>query len=114
MTTAVKIEVDGNALRVVSPYDPAFVSRAKALGGKWSAPAWVFDARDEGRVRELCAELYGSDGSTSDVVTLRATYEGGKGKGQKPIYCGGRTVARAFGRDSGAKLGEGIVLLEGG
>jgi DNA repair protein RadC len=35
------------------------------LGGEWDAArrVWVFDAGDEARVRRLCQEIYGADGS---------------------------------------------------
>lgn len=110
----VKITSVGGQLHVKSPYNSKFVGQAKALGGKWRDEAWVFDIRDEARVRELCRELYGSDGLTADTITLRIEWreEGSSDKG--PIEVSGRPIARAFGRDSGAKLADGIVQLAGG
>lgn len=32
---------------------------------------------------------------------------------QGPVEVAGRTIARAWGRDSGAKLGDGVVKLQG-
>lgn len=112
---SISITTSATAVRVVSPYNPDFVRGAKALGGKWSAPAWQFDVRDEARVRALCIEHYGTDGSPAagPAVTLRLVFEAGYAKGQDAIRIGGREVAKAFGRDSGAKLGDGVVLLEG-
>ena len=94
--------------------------RIKKLGGRWDAgsKAWVFDPRDEVRVRELCAKIYGTDGSAPvELLTIRAPAEvcdtKGGGAGLE-AWLAGRQVARAFGRDSGAKLGEGVVLVSGG
>ena len=49
----VRITVTGSQMSVVSPYSPEFPPRAKELGGKWRAPAWEFDARDEELERKL-------------------------------------------------------------
>lgn len=115
---SVKIEtLGGNAITVSTPYHPDFPRRARSLGGKWNSALWVFDARDESRVRQLCREIYGEDGETpqGDLVTLRATFSDRsrlsvRGAG---IYIAGRCIARAYSRDSGARLGEGVVMIEG-
>lgn len=106
---------DANAIRVVSPYLPAFVAAAKRLGGRWQAPAWVFDVRDEPRVREICLQHYGTDGAPAagPVVTLRVVFEADYGEYNAPIRVAGREIAKALGRDSGATLGDGVVVLEG-
>lgn len=114
----IKIKIEGTKLSVTSPYHPDFPAAARKLGGKWQSPAWVFDARDEERVRKLCVRVYGTDGSApADVLTVRcsAALCDGDGNGSTlSYYLCGRQVARAFGRDSGAKLGEGVIVLSGG
>ncbi|WP_164964328.1 hypothetical protein [Rubrivivax sp. JA1026] len=107
---------DANAIRVISPYLPAFVAAAKRLGGRWQAPAWVFDIRDDARVCEICLQHYGTDGSPAagPVVTLRVVFEADYGEHNAPIRVAGREVAKALGRDTGATLGDGVVVLEGG
>jgi hypothetical protein len=110
----VEITTSGSTLYVVSPYNAEFVSAAKRLGGKWRAGAWHLDARDEARVRTLCREVYGTDGvSIADVVTLRVEWRQQDSEGTEPISLHGRTIARATGRDSGARLGDGIAVLAG-
>ena len=102
-------------IRVASPFNRNFVSAAKMIGGKWASPHWVFDVRDEDRVRDLCMEHYGEDGrATTERVTLRATFPGGVGVFGDSIRLAGREIASAFGRDSGAKIGSGVVVLSGG
>jgi hypothetical protein len=110
----VSVIKSGSELFVDTPYNSRFVKAAKDMGGKWNGGNWKFDARDEQRVRELCMATYGSDGVTSDLVTLRITLGPGDGEYAGPVELHGRTIARALGRDSGAKLGDGVVLLEGG
>ncbi|MFD3889963.1 hypothetical protein [Streptomyces microflavus] len=104
---------------VESPYHPDWPSQARALGGKWSGGAWVFDARDDERVRELAREIYGTDG-TPDVggtVTVRIPVGNAQGeKGGRPatLYQYGRTIATRYGRDEEPRLGAGVVLISGG
>jgi hypothetical protein len=114
MNTTPVITVDGARLTVKSEYNTTFVDAAKSLGGKWSAPYWVFDARDEQRVRNLCREIYGSDGLTADLVTLRIEWRREASADKAPVVVNGRVIARAFGRDSGAKQGDGVAVLAGG
>ena len=113
---SVTVNINESVLTVHSPYNPDFPARAKRLGGKWNAgaKAWTFDTRDEERVRALCRKVYGEDGSPiAETVTVRVTvnqewyvYGGG-------LYLMGRELCYARGRDSGAKLGPGVVLLAG-
>jgi hypothetical protein len=112
----IQITVNGTTVAVKSPYNSEFVTTAKRYGGKWKNGQWVFDARDEERVRALCQEVYGTDGLSTGLCTIRAKYSGDwhDYADRGPIEIAGRTIARAWGRDSGAKLGEGVVVLEGG
>ncbi|HRR40482.1 MAG TPA: hypothetical protein P5244_04545 [Syntrophales bacterium] len=110
----INVQVKEGKIIVTSPYNADFVDRAKRLGGRWQSPSWVFDIRDEQAVRNLCRTIYGTDGqSIPDVVTIRATLDSSKRAYQGPITLFGRVVARAFGRDSGARLGEGVILVSG-
>lgn len=118
--STVTISTTGNNLQVASPYHPDFPARARALGGKWVATskAWSFDPRDEPAVRALCVEFFGTDGSPvmeGDLVTLRVTLAPNIriGKLCGPLYFAGREIGRAYGRDSGARQGDGIVFLKG-
>lgn len=113
--SSIKTSIANGQMKVVSPYNTTFVAGAKNLAGKWAAPAWVFDARNETAVRALLTECYGSDGTgTEDVVSIRVKMNPDCSVYNGPITIGGRIIARAFGRDSGAKLGEGVVVLSGG
>jgi hypothetical protein len=104
-------------ITVTGPYNSEFIAKARRLAGKWHAPSWVFDIRDENAVRAACLKCYGTDGHTTDLVDVRVTipHDGrGVGGARGPIELFGRTLARAFGRDSGAKLGDGVVVEAGG
>lgn len=116
MTVQINISSDRLTLTVEAPYNPDFPARAKALGGRWqpATKRWEFDARDESRVRSVCLDVYGDDGTPQARVTLRATAKADLFAERDSIYLAGRPVARAFSRDSGARLGDGVVVLEGG
>lgn len=109
----VSIASTGTKVEVKAPYHPDFPHNAKRLGGKWNNSAWSFDARDEDRVRELCRKIYGTDGTSADLVSVRLTAKTDITALQGGIFAAGRCVARATGRDSGAKLGDGVILLSG-
>lgn len=100
-----------------TPFHPDFAARAKKLGGRWepSEKSWRFDRRDEASVRALCVRLFGTDGSpetASDVLTIRASSDVCESRADS-LWLAGRQVARVLGRDSGAKLGDGVVVLSG-
>lgn len=115
--TEVSIKQIGNRLAVIAPYHPDFGSQAKSLGGRWDPldKKWMFDLRDEDRVSAMCKAVYGTDGKTpvGNLVTLRCICKEGHMQSKMGIYIAGRCVAYATGRDSGARLGEGVVLLAG-
>jgi hypothetical protein len=109
----IKIVKQNDKVFLISPYHPDLLKRARRLGGSWTNKFWQFDHRDEERVRELCLEIFGTDGSPTPLVTVRCTALTSRFEHTGAIYLCGREIARATGRDSGAKLGQGIVLLEG-
>jgi len=115
--TPVAIETTGATTRVRSPYNSLFVAFAKSRGGRWDATsrAWVFDARDESAVRDECLRVYGNDGTRSaSLVDLRISWPEGGHASCEALGIAGRTIAAATSRDSGARQGEGVVVLEGG
>lgn len=115
----IKIEKhDARTLSVQTPFHPDFPARAKKLGGRWdgSRKAWAFDQRDEATVRKLCVSIFGTDGSAetaADVLTVRAPVKVCDNEGTSLWLCG-RKIASVLGRDSGARLGDGIVVVAGG
>jgi DNA repair protein RadC len=68
----VSIVEQGGRIVVGTPYHPNFPARARLLGGDWDAlrHVWIFDASEDDRVRSLCREIYGTDGSTDGVARI--------------------------------------------
>lgn len=102
-------------IRVKTPYDPDFVNRCRNLRGKFDKQTseWVFDDSIEEYIKDALMEVYGTtgEGRVETVNLLIKDYYKIAGKG--PVTLFGRTIARAYGRDSGAKLGDGIIWISG-
>jgi len=101
-------------LRISSPYHPDFPAAAKKLGGTWQAESreWSFDPRDEARVRGLCREIFGVDGTEAavDLVTIRIGINGH----YDSLFVAGRQIAQLkYGRDGGVRLGTGVIVSDG-
>lgn len=110
----ITIENTGSNVIVKAEYNRIFVEKAKGFHGKWQSPCWVFDVGDEQRVRDLCRDVYGSDGVVSDTVTLRIEWREDGAANCSSLSVHGRTIARASNSYGGAKLGHGVILLAGG
>ena len=93
-----------------SSFNKWLVKECQNLGGRWdeSAKAWVFSHLVEAEVDDLdrqyneqlvCVDIEAQD-------DIRSRY-------QEDVTFMGYPIARAFGRDSGAKLGENVALLAG-
>lgn len=116
--TTVKIYTDSGRVYCTTPFHPDFAAAARDIGGSWDSLSrnWNFDARDEQRVRDLCMDIWGSDGSPCELVTLRCV--AGKifdaAGTDCELYLAGRFVARVAGKtDVRAKLGGGVVMTSG-
>lgn len=138
----VKLKDGKYRLRVSSPYHPDFPAAARKLGGSWQASdrEWSFDPRDEARVKALCKACYGADGTEdgSELATVRVDLDAfsygycaehpdctahARGSCRREInrdfikdseifFCG-RLIAKVWGRDGDARLGDGVVVIAG-
>jgi DNA repair protein RadC len=109
---------------VTSPYHPNFPARARGLGGTWDSArrVWMFDAGDHDRVRSLCREIYGTDGTENAEggTTPRRYAEGrrsnrnqfAEGVTALPHYYGHRNRLRQRLTDAGADNLPDYELLE--
>ena len=113
-----KITNLGNGrIAIDSPYNPDFVRRIKKAGGKWD-PAnkvWETDERSIETVREIMREVYGQDDlPQQELVTVKVTIgDSDVSRLRAPVVIFGRNIASARGRDSGARVGEGVSFEKG-
>ncbi len=110
------VEQDGR-IAVRAPYHPNFPARARGLGGTWDAArrVWMFDVGDLDRVKLLCSEIYGTDG------TMPQANAGGRGGNRNQLAEGTPSVPHYFGHrerlrqrlvDAGAESLPDYELLE--
>lgn len=108
----ITITTQGRKIHVTTPYHPDFRDAARQqLGGDWSAGKWVFDVRDEQRVRDLCKQIYGTDGTPCPVVDARVRL--GDHVWDQSMWMFGRRLLHRPSRDEPVKLGPGVVIVEG-
>ena len=118
-SSSIRVTRTETTLSVLSPYNSLFVADARKLAGRWQTPCWTFDVRNEEAIKKILRRAYGvttinSDGSCQlDVVSVRIHYPEADSRHQGGFTAQGRTIATATGRDSGATLGEGVVLESG-
>jgi hypothetical protein len=107
--------ISDGKIAITSPYNPDFTKKIKLAGGQWDSEnkVWTMDARSVDTVRKILRTVYGEDDAGTDTVSVRVTI-------LKDIYTlrdshilFGRVVARAYNRDSGAKVGDNVSFIEG-
>ena len=111
----ITFQIIDDKVKVTTPYNADFVAKCRNFRGKWEPKekAWYFDDTLIDHVRETLMEFFGTTGEvpyencTLQVDNFDASCMTG------PVILFGRIIAKAFGRDSGAKLGDDIVLLSG-
>jgi len=109
----ITVTIKNNSVYVQSPYESKFVKQAKQINGKWSAPYWVFPAENENLVRNLCREVYGTDGTVEPTTTILVTLsEVGRHEDDR-LMVGPIEVLRKWNRDSAPKLGENCTVVQG-
>lgn len=114
---SIKITRTNCEIAVQSPYSPALPARAKAMSGKWNRDGgvWVFPIAAEKQVADLFRDIYGEwDDETSKTVNLLCTVNERRAVTGESLTLQNRVIARAFGRDSGARTSEGVIVISGG
>jgi hypothetical protein len=115
--STVRITRTDSQIKVASPYSPDLPARAKTISGRWDrdSAVWAFPIAAEQQVRDLYMDVYGEwDDVPTDTVTLICECDSGAGEYTGSLTLAGRVIARASGRDSGAKTADGVIVLSGG
>jgi hypothetical protein len=75
---------------------------------------WLVSKDYEAELKDILLEYYGTDGSFSDKrVNIELLTNKDIKMSQKPVLFSGKTLAQAFHRDSGARVGQNVALIEG-
>lgn len=111
----IRVDISGDTASVYTPYNTDFVSAVRRIGGsRWdrSRKCWEFPAQAIDAVRLIMKEVYGeTDIETAEKVSVRVTFTDELCGDRKPVTLFGKTIASAFGRDSGAKVGEDVAFI---
>lgn len=110
-----RIEVKEGTASVYTPYNTDFVSAVRSIGGAcWnrSQQCWDVPSHSVDAVRNIMMEVYGeTDAEPADKVDIRVTFTESIFGDRGPVTLFGKTVASAFGRDSGAKVGDDVAFI---
>lgn len=111
-----KITVKEGKAYVETPYNKEFVAKIKQIGGaRWNGASrsWVVPEAEVDTVRTYMREVYGETDlpDEDERITVEVTFN--ESAYDREITIFGRQICRAFGRDSGARLGDDVTLIEG-
>lgn len=113
---AFRVSVYEGVASIYTPYNKDFVSRIKLLGARWNADArcWQINERAIEDVRNAMREIYGRDDlPITQTVDVELVFSRSFSALREPVTIMGRTIASAYGRDSGARIGDGVMFLSG-
>lgn len=108
---SIKIEKCNKKITVKTPYSRIFIREARKLNGKWdnTEKVWVFDTRDEKKVREICLNIYGNDG-ISELEKVDVIIDLDNVKFENQLYICGILIASRPSRDRPVSLYNTIIL----
>mgnify|MGYP000042066791 FL=1 len=111
----IKIKVENEKAYVYTPFNKNFAKKMRAMNGTWNGSAWVVNTMFVSAVREIMRNVYGYDDTDTDIqtVTLRIVFLENQSAYHDGIRMFGKTIATAYSRDSGAKLGADVALIKG-
>ena len=111
----VKVTVNDDKILETSDYSAEFVRRAKMINGRWdsSKKAWVFDVSNEGYVRNLLLDIYGTDGTPTETCTVQVALDHDLRISQK-IELFGRVLADRPNRDAAVLTHPSVSIVAGG
>jgi len=107
---------ENGTIAISTPYSQEFVARIKEVGGKWNSGSkcWEADARAIETVRAIMRDVYGQDDMPQEMVDVRITVgDDDIEEYTDAVTIFGKAIASARGRDSGARVGDGVVLESG-
>ena len=113
-----KIEIMGDTALVTTPYSAEFVKKIKSIGGaRWDGEkkAWKIPSASVDTARAFMMEIYGESDVSEAIKKVDVKIEALETlRSYRGAYSAmGRTIAQAWGRNSGAKIGEGVDFLVG-
>lgn len=113
-----KMTTENGLAQVYTPYNKDFVAKIKTIGGaKWNGweKCWTVPESEINTVRRFMLEVYGEtdQAEEGERFTVQVTFNAEESETCDGINLFGRQIARAFGRDTGARMGDDATLISG-
>jgi hypothetical protein len=112
----VKLIIAGNTIEYYTPYNPKITFRCRHLKGKWDGlkGAWILnnDKDIKEALNSLTKDTFGF-GLNSKTATAYISFSEDVESKKSPYVVGGHVLSSARGRDTGARVGEDTLLLDG-
>lgn len=113
----ISVEIKDGKAYISTPYNGNFVHYIKRLDARWDVDTkrWIVSEKMLRRARTIMKKVYGETDLTpaSELVTLKVHTTKEVWAIRKAVIIAGRTVARAFDRDGGAIVGNGVAFIRG-
>ncbi len=113
----ISITVKDEIANIYVPYNKEFISEIKNIGSaKWNSDekCWTVPEEYIDNVREMMVHIYGySDISKNETVKVTVKFLEGVAETKDSVKIFGKDVSKATSRDSGARVGENVVLVSG-
>lgn len=114
----IRVENVGGKVEIYTPYNCDFIDalKAKVGGARWDAAKKCWTAPEEmlDAVRAILKDVYGytdiEDAGKLYTVRLESLYAKAD---RAPVSAFNKVIARAWGRDSGAVVGDDVIFVEG-
>lgn len=117
--TNINITINNGKANLYTPYNANFVAQIKHIGGaKWDSAnrCWTIPADMVDEAREIMVSVYGycDEQDSAETVTVEInTTDSLWSAERESITMFGKTVAQAWGRDTGAKVGADVAIISG-
>jgi hypothetical protein len=113
----ISITVKDEIVNIYVPCNKEFISEIKNIGSaKWNSDekCWTVPEEYIDNVREMMMHIYGySDISKNETVKVTVKFLEGVAETKDSVKIFGKDVSKATSRDSGARVGENVVLVSG-
>lgn len=112
-----KITLNNGIANIYTPYNRKFIEQIKRIDSKWNAEEKCWTVKEDAIdvVRQIMMDVYGeTDEVAIETVNIKVKVVEECSIRKAEVMFLGKTLSRAFGRDTGAKVGEDVYYLEGG
>lgn len=113
----IKLQYQNDDILLYSPYNGDVPKFARAAGGIWDASrkCWKFPKSFQSAVNELLRSQWYIDSpeELNDLIDVTIKANTDVTTRRRSVDFRGRTVAESSGRDSGARLGDGVAKVSG-